>query len=982
MKKVLSLAVVFCLLASLFSGMTVATAVEFSGDGSGIADDPYIITSTAEFLEISNNLNAHYRLKLEDGSILLPADYLPIEKFSGTLEGVDGGNTIQLQMDGTQPAFSEVTSFGLFGSLNVGATIKNVELTGYVTGRDGVTQVAGLAGCTNSGGGEITIDGVTNRADITSRSTALNTPGGAGLVGVVNATSATRFYMKNCVNYGAVCQADGCQASYLAGLVSQMGSNESYLENCYNYGEITGSSRIAGIIGYIVQQTAEVRSCGNYGSVTAVSERAAGIAAYMNKGSVSKCFNAGKISGSYTAGIVYQDNYPIAISDCFNAGEIYAVSGTAAGIVTVLSNGTTVPYSSLTRCYNVGTVGAAGGVSKASPIYANITNANVLANISDCYYIPESCGNTASGDIVAKKAIAISQDALSAELPSCFSEEVWELDKSSGSHYPYPQLKENYYVPVIEGEDTEHFAGGNGTALFPYEIASAAHFQNIALFPSAFYTQVQNLEEPITSPLPEVFTGSYNGNDFTIPIAIDNGEGEQTGLFSDLSGATVKNLVLTGNVLSSGQNTGALAGIAGSSAACTLENIINKATVSGGKNTGGLAGTLTSNTSVVGCRNEGCVTGGNYVGGLFGVVNTADCDRLVNSGDVSGTYGIGGIAGTISAPLTNSYNIGDITGGDSVGGISGLARSSFTNCYNCGRIQAVSNTAGGLGYVGHNNATSWTNCYNTGDLIAPEGAAQLVASNNNNHTLDNCYYLTPSPAEAPEIMGAVPVDREGLKTANLGAAYIQNEGAEYPYPQLTNNPQMTPLQFALLSVSTDENGAASFAGSKYVKSGIQYPLTFTANDGFELGKVTVNGTELPGVTESVNIPVNGDTTVHAVFTQRQAVAPGVTAVAKPFVPDAGNSSYTFAAISRGYGYQIIGYGIIYSEDQAVITASPEECEIILEHKTEANESGQFGIQLIGALPSDGYYTRAYVTYQDADTQAIKTVYSDIVVEVR
>ena len=244
----------------------------------------------------------------------------------------------------------------------------------------------------------------------------------------------------------------------------------------------------------------------------------------------------------------------------------------------------------------------------------------------------------------------------------------------------------------------------------------------------------------------------------------------------------------------------------------------------------------------------------------------------------------------------------------------------------------------------------------------------------------DCYMLTTTGVSG--ISGVTAVTPATLKTAGLGSAYTVDTSAAYPYPQLISNPQTTAWDFALLTVSVGENGTASFVGSKYVKDGISYPITFTPDETYELDKVFINTVEQPDLGEALIVPVSGDTTVSATFAEKQAVAPSASVVSAPFIPDTADSSYTFATINYGYGYEVTGYGILYSEDPDAITNAPETCETILEHVTPANGKGQFGIQLTGELPAGGYYTRAYVTYKNTATQETFTVYSDVIVEVK
>ena len=70
-----------------------------------------------------------------------------------------------------------------------------------------------------------------------------------------------------------------------------------------------------------------------------------------------------------------------------------------------------------------------------------------------------------------------------------------------------------------------------------------------------------------------------------------------------------------------------------------------------------------------------------------------------NTGSVSGSYNVGGIAGLNSGEgkTVNCYNTGNVTGDDSVGGIVGqnMNNGKVTDCYNTGNVSG-NNSFGGV----------------------------------------------------------------------------------------------------------------------------------------------------------------------------------------------------------------------------------------------------------------------------------------------
>ena len=575
-----------------------------------------------------------------------------------------------------------------------------------------------------------------------------------------------------------------------------------------------------------------------------------------------------------------------------------------------------------------------------------------------------------------------------------------------GNFYLYPQLKDNIYVNTNAPEDwnTTEFAGGNGSLAFPYQIANKAHLMNVSKYPSASFIQTADIEEAVTDPVCTSFSGSYDGNGKYINLALIG-----NGLFTKITGAgsSISNLTLKGSVTGTGSNVGAFASEAISTDATdapSFVNCVNEASVTtaNGENMQYVAGIVGSAfngkyTKIQNCVNYGKIEAvANYVAGIAGIIgNNVSVSGCANHGDINGFSGTGGIVGYIYAPIESCYNTGNVTGTTLVGGIGGQIRCNYgtyiiANSYNVGTIKATNTTgvASAFGIRTHNDANAsckLANCYNAGEISSPaDTGKQILAVDPTGITYTNCYALTAN-AEADGlsgISGVTAVTPATLKAAGMGSAYTVNASAAYPYPQLISNPQTTAWDFALLTVSVGENGTASFVGSKYVKDGISYPITFTPDETYELDKVFINTVEQPDSGEALIVPVSGDTTVSATFAEKQAVAPSASVVSAPFIPDTADSSYTFATINYGYGYEVTGYGILYSEDPDAITNAPETCETILEHVTPANGKGQFGIQLTGELPAGGYYTRAYVTYKNTATQETFTVYSDVIVEVK
>ncbi len=243
--------------------------------------------------------------------------------------------------------------------------------------------------------------------------------------------------------------------------------------------------------------------------------------------------------------------------------------------------------------------------------------------------------------------------------------------------------------------------GGSGTANDPYLICSTTHLLGFQGDLSAQYKLMANLDlssESSFSPIGagSSFTGTFDGNGYTISNWTygDLDQRNPVGLFSVIdSGATIKNLSLTGfSVISSG-NSGLLAGTvnSGSILNCSVQGAISMAGVSGQGFVGGLVGSMSS----------GIISSSSFSGSI-----TAKSDL---------PQAIGGLVGKgLNYPsLSDSYFSGSIDAGTSlntegVGGIVGVTEGGATlrRLYVGGTITGPNVPKGGL--VGASDATAPT----------------------------------------------------------------------------------------------------------------------------------------------------------------------------------------------------------------------------------------------------------------------------------
>ncbi|WP_299447923.1 filamentous hemagglutinin N-terminal domain-containing protein [uncultured Phascolarctobacterium sp.] len=237
----------------------------------------------------------------------------------------------------------------------------------------------------------------------------------------------------------------------------------------------------------------------------------------------------------------------------------------------------------------------------------------------------------------------------------------------------------------------------------------------------------------------EAFTGKFDGlagNVDGIDFAIfdlhvtgnDTIGQNNLGLFGVTDGAEIRNVLLTGGeVTGTGNNIGALVGLAKNT---TIENVRNSINVSGNgtadtpsQNVGGIVGSATGATKISDILNTGDIKGFTNVGGVVGSINTSvskdesgnDIPPAENAdrASISNAENIGRVQGVNTNTTTYSHDIGGIAGSAKYADISDVENNlQIVGGYNVGGIVGSGENVTIKGAV--NNADVTANGYTTG----------------------------------------------------------------------------------------------------------------------------------------------------------------------------------------------------------------------------------------------------------------------------
>lgn len=255
--------------------------------------------------------------------------------------------------------------------------------------------------------------------------------------------------------------------------------------------------------------------------------------------------------------------------------------------------------------------------------------------------------------------------------------------------------RSNIYI-TIPVTVTSGFAGGDGTAVSPFQIVNIEQLNLVRKFLGSEHTNkyfklTENINlgvapyntgegwEPIGDNIigaNNLFQEYFDGNGKTISGLFINRTDDSVGLFGACSDANIQNLGLSGVNITSNDSAGSLTGYLGEASAVT--NCYATGAVTGENSTaGGLVGAISSST--ITDSYAACSVTGNIAGGLVGSMGgTSSITNSYVAGSVTGTYAGGGLVGhnpsggTVTASCYNSQTSGQ---SDSDG--RGEPKSSF-----------------------------------------------------------------------------------------------------------------------------------------------------------------------------------------------------------------------------------------------------------------------------------------------------------------
>ncbi len=485
---------------------------------------------------------------------------------------------------------------------------------------------------------------------------------------------------------------------YVSGIVARI-YETSKIENCQNFSNVNSVNYAGGIVGECdINATAKIGCCFNDGNIYSSNCFAGGIAGkifgqedYNNKSVVFNSANVGEVSAQrlFVGGVVGANQGGI-ILNSYNQG---AVSGNEAvgGLTGIheLLEGSSSKQAYMYNCYNSAKVSGASNIG-------GVVGKNDQSTISNSYYDSEICSDL---NIVGEG----DADASCSTITTAYMQQTIFTKLMNNGAYSYNNDKnpsnracawikgaDNYptLVPMDTNPEFSIFSGGDGSAEDPYIISTSDDMSELSCrvagtngydankFTGKFFEVTSDIdlggkdnEFTAIGNNRNYFSGTFDGDGHTISgLYINKPETDYQALFGYINEATVKNIMVSGEVTGKGY----VGGIVGySEQFSTVINCHNNAAVSGKgsyADVGGVVGFNYFYSTVINCYNSEAVSGGDtaFVGGVVGYNNTGS--KVINCYNRSAVVcnnpnKIGGVVGinSLSSTVKYGYWVDDVT---------------------------------------------------------------------------------------------------------------------------------------------------------------------------------------------------------------------------------------------------------------------------------------------------------------------------------
>ena len=613
------------------------TTSRFS-DGDGSKEYPYIIKTKDDMIALSNLVKEGYTLenkyfKVDENTkvIYLSSDeFEPIGNNYNKFQGNFDGNNSKFTIDG----IFERNYTGLFGYVGSKAVVRNLSVSGNITGQNYVGGIAGQ----NDGN----ISNVYNLASVNGT--------GANIAGIVGINSGT---ISNTYNAGNIGESISNKNNKNIGGIVGYNYQNALVENSYNTANILGYSSVGGIIG-------------------------------RNAGRIMNTYNIGILDASGSVGgiIGYADNTSTAMY------SYYDISVITTSIVNNKPKQAISNVSNTENVFGVVTSQLSGeslyGITFDKDIFALEANNKYEAFHPQLIVFKENENATVQNDSLKYIRRNIFQGEGTEENPYLL---INGVDLKALSILIQQQVETtNVYFKIYEENSTFDLTNNN------------LHFNSIGNSNNAFDGNFNGNNAKVILNLTNKKDNQglfgvlgENSNVYNLEIEGNIYGNDNVGALVGTNNGSIYNII-SNTVVNGVKNVGGIVGINNGS----ITDISNRNEVIGEENVGGLVGYNIK--EIIYSYNYSQITGKTKsIGGLVGYATSSSNIQfsynhgLINS---TGDY-VGGIVGINEGYIENVYNTSNIiTDNKYVAGIAAKNSGNIYRSYHAGKIQGIDYTAG------------------------------------------------------------------------------------------------------------------------------------------------------------------------------------------------------------------------------------------------------------------------------------------------
>jgi uncharacterized protein affecting Mg2+/Co2+ transport len=658
----------------------------------------------------------------------------------------------------------------------------------------------------------------------------------------------------------------------LAGRVAQ-----STINNCYSTGTVNGSGYVGGLVGEAVGSS--ITNCYSSCNVSGTAVVGGLVGANVNTSVINNSYSTGAVAGNEdVGGLTGFNGSGSSITNCYSRGNVVRNSGTQTRFGGFVGNNSgTIQYCYSTGSVNFGTAQGFVGASVDTPTYT--------ANFFDSQTSGQSSGTGATAITTAQMKTALTF------IVARWSTTVWNIGDGLNDGYPYLDWQNPSGTSLYASAGLTP-PSGSGTAADPYLIATLNDLLWITANTSswnAHFKQTANINAAATSGWvgggwPTIgngttkFTGSYDGQGFTIDALYINRSAGQQGLFGWTLNATVRNVRLTNVNITGTVDVGALVGVNENS---VISGCSSSGTVSGAiRNVGGLAGQNYTNSTINTSYSLCTTSGTEKVGGLVGWNRDgATIDNSYSRGGVTRASGsnteFGGFVGNNAATIRYSYSTGSVSFGTAQGFVGA---SSGTPTYTANFFDSqTSGHSSGIGATAKTTAEM-----KRGYTFLTAGWNPTVWFRNNGTNNDYPYLAWENPAGTPLQWPQIAVGSGNSQSSVINTA-LANPLVVTVTDENTDPVRDVPVTFAIATTPASATGQNLSVTSATTDASGQASTALTLGNKVGAYTVTATSASLTGspVTFTANATTGAATTIALTSGSGQSAA--INTALTPFV---------------------------------------------------------------------------------------------------